>query len=66
MSSLVPSRAEHNQLHSRVARRANKVQARMHTEVDLVLALRLLLVAHVRLVLVVDEVDDGGHTNRVR
>ena len=60
MSSLVPSSAEHNQLHSRVARRADEVQARMDTEVDLVLALRLLLLAHVRLVLVVDEVDDGG------
>ena len=44
---------------SRVARRADKVQARVHAEVDLLLALRLLLLAHVRLVLVVDEVDDG-------
>ena len=42
-----------------MARRADEVQARMDTEVDLVLALRLLLLAHVRLVLVVDEVDDG-------
>ena len=32
----------------------------MNAEVDLVLALRLLLLAHVRLVLVVDEVDDRG------
>ena len=59
MSSLVPSSAEHNQPNSRVARRADEVQARMNAEVDLVLALRLLLLAHVRLVLVVDEVDDG-------
>ena len=43
-----------------MASRADKVQARVHAEVDLLLALRLLLLAHVRLVLVVNEVDDGG------
>ena len=43
-----------------MARRANEVQARVHPEVNLLLALRLLLLAHVRLVLVIDEVDDGG------
>ena len=42
-----------------MTRRADEVQARMHPQVNLLLALRLLLLAHVRLVLVVDEVDDG-------
>jgi hypothetical protein len=61
-----------NQVHSRakslhnfdieglesVAGRANEVQAGMHTEVDLVLAARLLLLKHVRLVLVVEKLDN--------
>ena len=38
---------------------ADEVQTRVHAEVDLVRALGLLLLAHVRLVLVVNEVDDG-------
>ena len=59
MSSLVPSSAEHNQLHSRVARRADEVQARMNTEVDLVLATGLLLLKHVGLVLVIEKFDNG-------
>lgn len=37
----------------------NEVQAGVHTEVDLVLAARLLLLKHVGLVLVVEELDDG-------
>ena len=41
----------------RVARRRNKVQARMHTHVGPLLAQRLLFLAHVSLVLVVEEVD---------
>ena len=42
-----------------VAGRANEVQAGMDTEIDLVLATGLLLLKHVRLVLVVEELDDG-------
>ena len=42
-----------------MARRADEVQARMDPEVDFLPPLWLLLLAHVRLVLVVDEVDDG-------
>lgn len=38
--------------------RADEVQARVHAEVDLLLALRLLLLTHVRFMLVVNEVDD--------
>ena len=41
-----------------VASRANEVQAGVDTEVDLLLALRLLLLKHVALVLVVQELDD--------
>lgn len=44
----------------RMPSRADKVEARVDTEVNLILALRLLLLAHVRLVLVVNEVDNGG------
>lgn len=40
--------------------RADKVETRVHAEVNLILPLRLLLLAHVRLMLVVNEVDDGG------
>ena len=54
-----PQHPEPRKPHSRMARRADKVQARVDAEVDLLLALGLLLLAHVRLVLVVDEVDDG-------
>lgn len=43
----------------RVARRADEVQAGMDPEIDLVLATRLLLLEHVRLMLVVEELDDG-------
>lgn len=39
--------------------RADKVQASMNAEVDLVLAAGLLLLQHVGLVLVVEEFDDG-------
>lgn len=42
-----------------VTSRADEVQAGMNTEVDLLLALRLLLLEHVALVLVVEELDDG-------
>jgi hypothetical protein len=42
-----------------VAGGADEVQAGVHAEVDLVLAARLLLLEHVRLVLVVEELDDG-------
>lgn len=41
-----------------MARRADEVQARMHAQIALLHALRLLLLAHVRLMLVVDKVDD--------
>ena len=41
-----------------VASRADEVQAGMHTEVDLVVSARLLLLEHVRLVLVVNKVDE--------
>ena len=44
----------------RMPSRADKVEARVDTEVNLILALRLLLLAHVRLVLVVNEVDNGS------
>lgn len=43
----------------RVARRADEVEAGVDTEVDLVSTARLLLLQHVRLVLVVEELDDG-------
>jgi hypothetical protein len=42
-----------------VASGADKVQAGVDTEVDLVGTARLLLLEHVRLVLVVEELDDG-------
>jgi hypothetical protein len=42
-----------------VAGRADEVQAGVDTEVDLVGTARLLLLEHVRLVLVVEEFDDG-------
>ena len=41
-----------------MASRADEVQASMDAEVNLVLAHRLLLLTHIRLMLVVDEVDD--------
>ena len=43
----------------RVAGGADKVQASVHTQVDLVRAAGLLLLQHVALVLVVQELDDG-------
>ena len=43
----------------RVASRANEVQAGVHAEIDLIAALRLLLLQHERLVLVIEELDDG-------
>jgi hypothetical protein len=42
-----------------VASRANEVQAGVDTEVDLVGTARLLLLQHVRLMLVVEELDYG-------
>lgn len=42
-----------------MAGRADEVQAGMDTEINLVLAAGLLLLKHVRLVLVVEELDDG-------
>ena len=41
-----------------MARRANEVQAGMDTEIDLVIATGLLLLQHVRLVLVIEELDN--------
>lgn len=41
-----------------MARRADEVQARMHAQIALLHALRLLLLTHVRLMLVIDKVDD--------
>ena len=41
-----------------MASRADEVQASVDAEVNLVLAHRLLLLTHIRLMLVVDEVDD--------
>ena len=43
-----------------MACRLDEVEAGVDAEVDLLLALGLLLLAHVRLVLVVNEVDDGS------
>jgi hypothetical protein len=43
----------------RVAGGADEVQAGVHAEIDLIAALRLLLLQHERLVLVVEELDDG-------
>ena len=37
----------------------NEVQARVHAQVRLLHALRLLLLDHIRLVLVINEIDDG-------
>lgn len=42
-----------------VAGRSDEVQASVHTHVDLVCATGLLLLQHVRLMLVVEELDDG-------
>jgi hypothetical protein len=42
-----------------VASRADEVQAGVYTEVDLLLALGLLLLQHVGLVLIIEELDDG-------
>lgn len=42
-----------------VASGTDKVQASVNTKVDLVLAARLLLLKHVGLMLVVEELDDG-------
>ena len=39
---------------------AYKVEASMHSKVRLVGSLRLLFLSHVRLMLVIDEVNDGG------
>ena len=44
----------------RVTGRTDKVEASMHTEIRLVGPHRLLLLSHICLVLVVDEVNDGG------
>lgn len=46
--------------HSRVTGRPDEVQARMHPQVALLAPLRLLLLDHVRLMLVVNEVDNGS------
>ena len=37
----------------------NEIQTRMNPQINLILSLRLLLLPHIRLMLVVDEVDDG-------
>lgn len=42
-----------------MASRADEVKAGMDTKVDLVLAAGLLLLKHVRLMLVVEELDNG-------
>lgn len=42
-----------------MAGRPDEVQAGMDAEVDLVGTARLLLLQHIRLVLVVEELDDG-------
>jgi len=42
-----------------VASGADEVQAGVNTEIDLIRAARLLLLKHVRLMLVVEELDDG-------
>lgn len=42
-----------------MAGRANEVETSVDSEVDLVLAAGLLLLQHVRLVLVIEELDDG-------
>lgn len=42
-----------------VAGGSDEVQAGVHAEIDLIAALRLLLLQHERLVLVVEELDDG-------
>lgn len=43
----------------RVAGGADEVQAGVHAEIDLIAALRLLLLQHERLMLVVEELNDG-------
>ena len=42
-----------------MAGRTDEVQAGVHTQIDLFLALRLLFLQHVRLVLIVKELDNG-------
>jgi len=46
--------------HGRVTSGADKVEASMHSEVRLVGPQRLLLLSHVCLMLVIDEVNNGG------
>lgn len=43
----------------RVTGRSDEIQAGVHTEVDLVISAGLLLLEHVGLVLVIEELDDG-------
>jgi hypothetical protein len=38
---------------------SNEVQTRMNTQVNLIMPLGLLLLAHIRLMLVVNEIDNG-------
>lgn len=45
--------------HLRVSCGADEIQASVHSEVTLLLAPGLLLLAHIRLMLIVNEVDDG-------
>lgn len=45
---------------SRVSAGPDEVETTMHSEVGLLLALRLLFLSHVSLVLVIDEIDDRG------
>ena len=42
-----------------VAGGSDEVQAGVHAEIDLIAALRLLLLQHERLMLIVEELDDG-------
>ena len=44
----------------RVTSRTDKVEASVHSEIRLVGPHRLLLLAHICLVLVIDKVNDGG------
>ena len=46
--------------HGRVAGGADKVETSMHSEVRLVGPQRLLFLSHIRLMLVINEVNDGG------
>lgn len=43
----------------RVAGGADEIQARVHTEINLVISAWLLLLQHVGLMLIVEELDDG-------